>query len=324
MQPSEILFQDERQPVTIPVCDHYAGSEKLMRKSIALQHEMGPVFDITLDCEDGAAAGNEDKHAELIASILNSEDNRFGRIGVRVHDVTSVFFEKDVEIICDTAARHLAYIVIPKPSSAEDVAHAIKVVNRHAPRSGRENHIPVHVLIETHGALADVRKIAAIPQVECLSFGIMDFVSAHYGAIPGEAMRSPGQFIHPLVTRAKLEIAAACHAYGKVPSHNVTTEIREPSVVANDAQKAAKEFGYTRMWSIHPSQIRNIIDALTPDTMSIDKAARILAAAQAANWGPIQFEGELHDRASYRYYWTLVQRAKLSGLAIPGIAAGLQ
>ena len=52
-------------------------------------------------------------------------------------------------------------------------------------------------------------------------------------------MRTPGQFTHPLVVRAKLEIAAACHAHGKVPSHNVTTDIKDTAVAANDAQRAA-------------------------------------------------------------------------------------
>ena len=41
MHPSEVLFQGKHRPVTLPVCDHYAGSEKLMRKSLALQQELG-------------------------------------------------------------------------------------------------------------------------------------------------------------------------------------------------------------------------------------------------------------------------------------------
>ncbi|WP_442844384.1 hypothetical protein, partial [Listeria monocytogenes] len=72
--------------------------------------------------------------------------------------------------------------------------------------------VPIHVLIENYTALYEAHQIAALPQVECLSFGIMDFVSAHYGTVPGSAMQSPGQFSHPLIQRAKLEIAAACHA----------------------------------------------------------------------------------------------------------------
>lgn len=316
MHPSEVLFQGDCKPVSLPVCDHYAGSEKLMRKSLALQQELGPVFDITFDCEDGASAGNEAAHAELVGHLLNSEENRFGRIGARVHDVDSGFFEQDVEILCRTAARRLAYLVVPKVSGAAQISRALQVINRHAREHGRVN-LPVHVLIETHQALAEVRAIAALPQVECLSFGIMDFVSAHYGAVPSYAMRSPGQFTHPLVARAKLEIAAACHAYGKVPSHNVTTDIRDMAVVAGDAQRARSEFGYTRMWSIHPSQIQPIVQTFLPAHEEMEEAIQILHAAQQAAWGPIQHQGKLHDRASYRYYWTVLQRVRSSGLPLP-------
>lgn len=322
MHPSEVLFQGKHQPVSIPVCDHYAGSEKLMRKSIALQQELGPVFDITLDCEDGASAGNEEAHARLVASLIAGEDNRFNRLGARIHDLTHPCFEQDIALICQGAAQRLAYLVVPKVDSLADVRRAIDIVNRHATKYGREN-LPVHVLIESHGALAEAYAIAALPQVECLSFGIMDFVSAHYGAIPGSAMRSPGQFHHPLVRRAKLEIAAACHAHGKVPSHNVTTEIKDAAVVAGDATCAAAEFGYTRMWSIHPDQIKPILKAFSPHCAEVSEATNILLAAQSAQWGPIQYNGRLHDRASYRYYWTILQRAKSSGMQMPESSGSL-
>jgi citrate lyase subunit beta/citryl-CoA lyase len=321
MHPSEVLFQGNRQPLLLPACDHYAGSEKLMRKSIALQQELGPLFDITLDCEDGASAGNEEAHARLVASLIDSDDNQFNRIGARVHDVDSPHFAHDVEIIC-AAAKRLAYVVLPKVHGAADVKRAIKLIETHAAKAGRKD-LPVHVLIETHGALREAYDIAALPQVQCLSFGIMDFVSAHYGAIPGAAMRTPGQFTHPLVVRAKLEIAAACHAHGKVPSHNVTTEIKDTAVAANDAQRAAAEFGYTRMWSIHPNQIKPIIKTFTPRLSEVSEAAAILQEAAAVQWGPIAQNGRLHDRASYRYYWTVLQRAKLAGLSLPESVAPL-
>lgn len=324
MHPSEVLFQGNRQPLLLPACDHYAGSEKLMRKSIALQQELGPLFDITLDCEDGASAGNEAAHARLVAELLNADDNKFNRIGARVHDVGSPFFAQDVEIICAAAPR-LAYLVLPKVHGAQEVLDAIALINQHAARAGRaaDNPVPVHVLIETHGALRQAYDIAAIPQVQCLSFGIMDFVSSHYGGIPGAAMRTPGQFTHPLVVRAKLEISAACHAHGKVPSHNVTTEIKDTAVAANDAQRAAAEFGYTRMWSIHPNQIKPIIKTFTPRLSEVNEAAAILLEAAAVQWGPIAQNGRLHDRASYRYYWTVLQRAKLAGLSLPESVAAL-
>ena len=322
MHPSEVLFQDKRAPQLLPACDHYAGTAERMKKSMILQQELGPLFDITFDCEDGAPAGAEAEHAAMVAALVNDEGNRFNRIGVRVHDAASPFFASDVASIVGACAKRLAYIVLPKPDSVADVEQAVAVIGQHAKAAGR-THLPVHVLIETHGALRDVFAIAALPQVECLSFGIMDFVSSHYGAIPAAAMRTPAQFTHPLVVRAKLEMVAACHAYGKVPSHNVTTEIKDSAVVANDAQRAAAEFGFTRMWSIHPDQIKPIIKTFTPRVSEVNEASNILTDAIAANWGPIEQNGRLHDRASYRYYWTVLQRAKLAGLALPDAAAGL-
>jgi citrate lyase subunit beta/citryl-CoA lyase len=303
----------------LPACDHYCGSDKLMRKSMALQQDFGPVFDITFDCEDGAASGNEAAHAKLVGELIASSENRHGRIGVRVHDVHSPHFADDCQTILNLCATQLAYLTLPKVGGVAEVKAAAKQIKAWAKACGR-NHLPLHVLIETHAALAEVQQIAALPEVQCLSFGIMDFVSSHYGAVPAAAMRSPGQFSHPLVTRAKLEIAAACHAHGKVPSHNVTTDIKDSAVVANDANRALAEFAYTRMWSIHPDQIKPIVKAFTPRNSEWHEALAILLEAQKGNWAPIQMHGRLHDRASYRYYWTILQRAKLCGLSLPETA----
>jgi citrate lyase subunit beta/citryl-CoA lyase len=165
----------------------------------------------------------------------------------------------------------------------------------------------------THGALREVDAIAAHPRVESLSFGLMDFVSAHNGAIPSSAMSAKGQFTHPLVVRAKLEIAASCHAHGKTPSHCVVTEFADRSAVEQAAQRAAREFGYTRMWSIHPSQVRAIVDAFAPTVAEVDTAVEFVTAAQKAGWGPIRHRDTLHDRASYRYFWNVLERARRTG-----------
>jgi citrate lyase subunit beta/citryl-CoA lyase len=74
------------------------------------------------------------------------------------------------------------------------------------------------------------------------------------------------------------------------------------------------------MWSIHPRQIQPIVEAMRPDFAEVTEAAGILLAAQNANWGPISWEGRLHDRASYRYYWELLRRAHATGAALPAEA----
>ncbi len=315
--PRQALFDpDERAVPALPVCDHYSGVEQRMRKSLELQAEMGPVFDVTLDNEDGAPVGGELEQAHLIAELLASPLNRHGRVGVRVLPVDHARFG-DVLGTVLRAARRPAYLMLPKPRGLAEVQRAADAVDA---AGGAD--IPLHALVETHGALRDVHAIAAHPRIESLSFGLMDFVSAHRGAIPQSAMGVQGQFEHPLVLRAKLEIAAACHAEGKVPSHCVVTEFKHAAALQAAAETANRRLGYTRMWSIHPAQIRPIVDAFTPTVAEIDRAIEILQAAQAAQWAPIRHHDVLHDRASYRYFWQLLERAERTrfagGAQLPG------
>ncbi|MGE5470958.1 MAG: HpcH/HpaI aldolase/citrate lyase family protein [Bacteroidota bacterium] len=315
--PNAVLFAGEKPFPILPAVDHYAGSEKLMRKALSLQKELGPIFDITCDCEDGTAAGAEREHAEMAAAVIMSDDNLFNRVGARVHDVTHPHWRQDMEILVRQAGGRLPFITLPKPCSAVDVATQIETLRDIERACGIGRCIPVHVLIETHGALREVWEIAAQPGVESLDFGLMDFVSGHHGAIPGSAMKSPGQFDHPLVARAKCEISAAALANGVVPSHNVTTELKDVEYIRNDARRARSEFGYLRMWSIHPNQIVPIVEAMRPDFSEVEAATEILLAAQDKDWGPIQHAGKLHDRASYRYYWELLKRAQVTGMDLP-------
>ncbi|WP_416242662.1 HpcH/HpaI aldolase/citrate lyase family protein [Azospira sp. APE16] len=323
--PNDVLFAGEKPFPVLPVVDHYAGSEKLMKKALQLQQELAhnnqPVFDITCDCEDGAHAGAEAEHAEMAAGLISGSDNRFGRVGARIHDITHPHWRQDLEILVYHAGQRLAFLTIPKVRSVDDARTQIDALRSIEAQCRISRPIPVHVLIETHGALKDAWEIAALPGVESLDFGLMDFVSGHHGAIPGSAMKSPGQFDHPLVARAKADIAAAALANGVVPSHNVTTEIKDTTVAADDARRARREFGYLRMWSIHPNQIMPIVEAMRPDFSEVQEATEILEAAQDKDWGPIQHAGRLHDRASYRYYWELLQRAQATGMDIPAGAA---
>jgi citrate lyase subunit beta/citryl-CoA lyase len=317
--PREALFGQQAPRAALPVVDHYCGVEARMRKSLALQADLGPVFDITLDAEDGAPVGGEAEHALLIAELATGDANRFGRVGARVHPWGHAAFEADVDTLISRAGHRLAYLMIPKPESAEDVEQAVAAIDA-ACAHHQQPLLPLQVLIETHGALRDVFRIAAHPRIESLSFGLMDFVSAHGGAIPKAAMELPGQFEHPLVVRAKLEVAAAAHASGKVPSHCVVTEFRDAERLAAAARRAAHEFGYTRMWSIHPDQIRPIVEAFAPGADEIEEAAELLLAAQAAHWAPTSYRDRLHDRASYRYFWTVLERAMRTGRPVPPAA----
>ena len=314
----------------LPVCDHYCGIQSRMVKSLALQAELAQelgtcAFDVTLDCEDGAPVGGENDHAEMVAELAanawsarqDTPQHGLTRIAARVHPVDHPAFAQDVATIVGRAAGALCHVMIPKVDSVADIELALSHIDRAAKASGRSTPLPLHALIESPLAVHHVAAIAAHPRVESLSFGLMDFVSAHGGAIPASAMGTSelsrpedlDQFSHPLVVHAKLAIAAACHAFGKTPSHCVVTEFKNIARLQAAARHASRALGYGRMWSIHPDQIRPILAAFSPAANEVDQASRIVCAAHAADWAPISVDGHLHDRASYRYFWQVLVRA---------------
>lgn len=341
--PRDILLGAQAAAGFLPVCDHYSGVEVRMRKSLQLQAEMTAefgacVFDVSLDCEDGAPVGGERDHAQMVVALANEAQSAARkaalpvapRIAVRVHPVDHAAFDADVATVVGDAGQSLCHLMIPKVETVADVERAVAAIDAASRNAGRAEALPLHVLLESPAAVHRAFEIAAHPRVQSISFGLMDFVSAHGGAIPDSAMNSrpdsvtgePGQFAHPLVLRAKLEIASACHAHGKVPSHCVVTEFSDTGAMKAAARKASREFGYTRMWSIHPSQIRPILEALAPSGADIERAAAIVQAAERAQWAPVSYEGQLHDRASYRYFWQVLERAHQTGRTLPTAMQG--
>jgi len=316
LHPRDVLMGAQAGSVQLPVCDHYSGVEVRMRKSLQLQAEMTQefgtcVFDVTLDCEDGAPVGGEAEHAALVTELALAAAPD-ARVAVRVHPVDHPSFDADVAQVAGRAGHRLVHIMVPKVETVQDVDQAAAALD-----AAGATALPLQVLIESPAAVHRAFDIAAHPRVQSLSFGLMDFVSAHAGAIPSDGMGVQGQFTHPLVVRAKLEIASACHAHGKVPSHCVVTEFSDAEAMRQAALKAAREFGYTRMWSIHPAQIRPILEAMAPTAAEIDRASEIVLAAHAAQWAPISHGGQLHDRASYRFFWQVLERAHCTGQNLP-------
>ena len=314
--PNEVLFEVEKPFPIIPTCEHFAGTEERITKAFELQLKMGPIFDITMDCEDGAPTGAEKAHAEMVVRMQHSEANRFNMAGVRIHDYTNEHWREDVAIVVGGAAERIAYITIPKSTKIDQFREMVECVQETAAKAGSKRAIPIHALIETQAAIHQVWEFGATPTVQVLDFGLMDFVSDHHGAIPPAAMRAPLQFDHALLRRAKAEMVAAALENSVVPAHNVTLELKDQDAIFSDASRARNEFGFLRQWSIYPAQIEPITRAMAAEVPDLEEAEAIILKAYAADWGPIQHEGNLHDRATYRHYWESLQRARVQNIPL--------
>jgi phospholipid/cholesterol/gamma-HCH transport system permease protein len=126
LTPAQVLYDGASPPAILPCCDHYAGSEKLMRKSLALQAELGPVFDITFDCEDGAAVGQEAAHAALVADLLGIGLTRelgplmtaimvSGRSGSAIAaEISTMKFTEELDALQTMGLDPLRFVAVPK------------------------------------------------------------------------------------------------------------------------------------------------------------------------------------------------------------------
>lgn len=99
-----------------------------------------------------------------------------------------------------------------------------------------------------------------------------------------------GQFEHPLVLRAKLEIAAACHAHGKVASHCVVTEFKDTAALTQAVCQASQSLGYTVIHS--PAQIRPIVHKRLPwQPMPLPRPQRFCWRPKAPTGAPSAMRG---------------------------------
>ncbi len=312
--PSASLHNADDLPPLLPSCVHYAGTEGFIAKSIARQKKSAEKFDIACDLEDGASVGAEKELLKKIIEIIDQYDPAQGRIGVRLHPADSDWHKDEVDSLIKKVGKKLAFLTLPKAADAKEVQKLAKTIATRCKSAKLKAPIPLHVLIETRTALGEVSEIAAISGVQCLEFGLLDFISDHGGIIPESCMQSPGQFEHRIIASAKSAIVNAALRYAKVPAHNVCIDLQDSKRIYADALRARSEYGFLRMWSIHPAQIEPIQRAMRPDFSALPQAREILKLAEAASWAPIRYQDKLYDRASYRTCQALVKRAEFYGV----------
>ena len=211
--PQDILLGAQAAAPVLPVCDHFSGQPERMRKSLQLQAQMTAelgrcVFDVTLDCEDGATVGQEVAHANAVAALVreHAAAHPDARIAVRVHALDHPAFVDDVARIVGQVGDKLTHVMLPKAETVDQVDWVARALDRaYGPR------LPLHVLIESPAAVQQAFAIAAHPRVQSISFGLMDFVSAHGGAIPASAMGvQPKPGLHPHVEHSPGANSAHC------------------------------------------------------------------------------------------------------------------
>jgi citrate lyase subunit beta/citryl-CoA lyase len=244
--------------------------------------------EVIVDLEDAVAAEDKERARELAVDVL-----RRGRLGrttaVRVNGRSTPWWEDDLRA---AAAVEPDVVVLPKVESAEDVSAAAELLP-----AG----IGLEAQIETARGLVEAGRIAAAGHgLEALVFGPAD-LAASLGVPVLTIGAGASDYAHA-------HVVAAARASGLQALDGPHARLGDDLGLVLSARRAL-EHGYDGKWVIHPSQIEPVNRIFTPSPADIERAKRLLDAAQ----GAARFEGELVDEASRKLAESLLRRAEVLG-----------
>ena len=204
--PRELLLGAQAAQLRLRVCDHYSGVRSRMEKSLQLQSQMTQdlgvcVFDVTLDCEDGAPVGAEKEHAQGVAELV-ANSHRDAKVAVRIHALGDPHFESDIEMIVSKVGHRLTHVMIPKVECLQDIDQVHACLVQHGAKD-----LPIHALIESAFAVSNAfllllaGSLASQLAKVLMQAGWVDAGSAPLwdtsSTLPEDS--PPGMFLHALV-----------------------------------------------------------------------------------------------------------------------------
>ena len=245
---------------------------------------------IVFDLEDSVPSAEKDTARQLVADALaawpaSSTTRRYVRInaprfGQVHHDMQAIEDIEDVGVI------------VPKVDRAIELA----AVRNAAP--WRE----IIVNVETPRALLHAEELAESYGVSGLFLGGED-LSAALGMRRTPSGRE--------LDAARWQVLVAARAAGIAAWDTICPEFRDLDVLARDCAVAAA-MGFDGKFAIHPAQIPVIHAAFTPTAEEAERAARIVAAYDAAvadGLGAVAVDGEMVDPPVAERARALLRRA---------------
>jgi citrate lyase subunit beta/citryl-CoA lyase len=239
-----------------------------------------PADEIVVDLEDGVAVDAKEEARNRLATARAP-----GTLAVRVNGLATPWWRDD---LAAAAEARPDVVVVPKIESAEDVAAVAELLP-----AG----VGLEVQIETARGLVEVERIAAAgPPLEALVFGPGDFAASL--GVPVLTIGA-GWWDYALA-----RIAVAARAFGLQAVDGPYAALRDLDGLRDSAQRALGH-GFDGKWVVHPDQIAPVNAVFTPSPEELERARRILAAAD----GAVLLDGAMVDAASKRLAEAVLARA---------------
>lgn len=259
---------------------------------------------VCFDLEDAVAPANKELARQTVVKVLQSSPRTASERVVRINPLQGDEWRRDLSVVMDA---HPEALMIPK---AEDPTAVIRLSTELLEEEARvglhPNATRFLLIFETaRGVLRSLDVAQAAGQrLAGVLFGAED-LAADAGLV---RTRDSAEV---LMARSHVALAAAaCH----VPATDqVHVDIKDLAGLETEA-RAARTLGYSGKMAIHPDQIAPIHRAFTPTQAEVERALRLLHAAQAAGGGAFAFEGRMIDAPLVRQAERVVRTAQRAGM----------
>lgn len=224
---------------------------------------------VILDLEDAVAAPGKDAAREAVRQWLRQG----GRAWLRLNGSDTPWHGDDLALL-DLPG--VLGVLLPKAERAQELqALAARV------RPGT----PLVPLVETGTGLWNARELAAVPGVQRLAFGSVDF-QLDLG-IQGDA----DELLH---ARSRLVLASRV-AGVQAPIDGVTVAIDDEATLRADVERA-RRLGFGGKLCIHPRQVPAVQAGFRPPAADLEWARKVIEAAAAAGDDAVRLDGKLVDK----------------------------
>lgn len=223
---------------------------------------------VIVDLEDAVAPESKPTARGLLQQWLAAADAQ--PVIVRINGADTGWFDDDLAL-----CRHpqVAAVMLPKAERAQDVQRVAAL--------GR----PVLPLVETATGIDQLRAVAAVPGVQRLVFGSVDF-QLDLG-IDGE-----GEEL--LFFRSQIVLASRL-AQLQPPVDGVSTAIDDAALLQHDSQRA-RRLGFGAKLCIHPRQVAAVNAAFSPSEQAVQWARRVLQIAETSGGAAVALDGKMIDK----------------------------
>jgi citrate lyase subunit beta/citryl-CoA lyase len=223
---------------------------------------------VIIDLEDAVPPTEKAAARSALAAWLSPAK----AVIVRINGEDTEWFEQDLDA-CDTAG--IIGVVLPKAAQICDAVVALC----------RRRGTALLPIIETAAGMAQARTVAAMPSVQRLMFGTIDFQLEL--AIDGDGDEL-------LAFRSELVLASRLAGI-QSPVDGPRTSWDDVDLVTADARRARK-LGFGGKLCIHPKQIAPVNAAFSPSEQELAWARKVLQAAERSGGAAVAVDGKMIDR----------------------------